>query len=465
MTLATELASSLTKPLVRTLAGLESLNLADGGKIVTLGDSIAAQLHGLDSAVNQISADDIGNAMNRVQSMLGFPFVYNVRNDYFSTAGDDSTHIGHNLGVGGATFDDVLDTQLPIIESYATPPAIVRVTCGTNDIERGDSAATILAKVDEVYTRVNALGAKLWLDPVRPRNSTDGVQYWGSGSYVSVMLAVNAGIKSRGLAWQKAKTGFSINAFSVYNNGSNDAKTGYTRDGLHPSCLGAEAEANIIVPFLLANGITRDFTREWETTAFNASTAPYGNHLAYMDGTGGGTNDTGSTGTVCANYRSGAISAGALSAVNSIVPAPDGGSDYWQKIVITSDGTGVGEENWRFRPNPTTQTNTVSGEFYLMQYEVIIESPTTDLFKNATIFGDDSTDGRKVYGGFVGTGQPALDGGEHTVKRTAQKQVLTSGAIQKWEARIRLDGAVSGSITVYIGRCTFKRLSTHPSFD
>lgn len=61
-----------------------------------------------------------------------------------------------NLGVNGARVEDVLDRQLPTLEALATPPALVTVVIGSNDVVVRRHRRGLVERFEQLLDRLPA---------------------------------------------------------------------------------------------------------------------------------------------------------------------------------------------------------------------------------------------------------------------------------------------------------------------
>lgn len=246
---------------------------------------------------------------------------------------------------------------------------ITVINLGTNDVNNAATAAQALLDVEAIARLRLAIGSTVVLGCLFPYDAR-------TAEATAAVQTFNRGIRSMGER-------LNIDVFDSFPYLMNAAgtgafTTGMARDGLHPSSLGGYMiAAKTLVPIL------QKYTQpaspfQFAGSAYNATTAPYGNLLVNGQLTGvGGVNGTGSSGELPTSWTMTRTNGAVLTAV---CKAPDSASPVlrtdqkqgkYASLVLTNTG-GVDGEAMQFRAIATITTNFVAGDYIVFEGDVRI---------------------------------------------------------------------------------------------
>ena len=296
-------ASSGSGGSVGGTAGLVPLTVPS---ILFVGDSTVSQnctVSEQATAITSTAATYYGRAIGWIDRITGGALNLEATLDPV-----DNTRKGNLAGVGGANMLDVI-TRLStgdIFTGFA--PLLNRsekyfwVQIGTNDINGGDSLATLITHMTTIISSILAVGKIPILTTVLPRNGVDGATDWSNtaGGTTTAQKRLTLQSFNNWLEdYAKEKNLICISWHRAFSATNGDAITGYTVEGVHPNDKGAYFLAMEALRQL--NGQLPISVKGQKSTydAYDATYNPYGNILnGDFSGSGGVTSDAGGTGTI-----------------------------------------------------------------------------------------------------------------------------------------------------------------------
>jgi lysophospholipase L1-like esterase len=429
-------------------------DLTTARRAVLLGDSITNYNTDTGSAFNTYHGPR--GYFTWLQVLMGFPFHYEVGND-------GATNVkGDNAGIGGDTTAGMLARLDASVLSRK--PDVVFFLGGTNDIRAAVSLATIIANMEQIFTRILDAGAILVVLPIMPRSGT--TFNWANDTERRTHHAVNNWLRD------KAKRTQGMILLDPYatlidpTSATGNMKPAYTGDGVHPSILGAytiAAEGRKKLEPLLTpvyEGLLS------ATDVYHATENPNGNLISngLLAGTTG-TVGTATTGITATDWRVFRNSGTTVSAVASKIVHPDGFGGEMQRMVITTTGTGGAGEIY-FAPISSTVTTGVEvGGWYEALCEVRVSaSSNASMPLNALVLElwDTTTGGSKTRCMHTITGDKFPNVAWSGLLKTAPLQAIGTTGI-RWRLIASIDELVSSSITIDMGRATMHRLVQPPT--
>jgi acyl-CoA thioesterase-1 len=184
------------------------------GPIVALGDSLTADLRGVDATG---------------PGRFGSWYVRAV-------AAEPRLESAFTAGMTGDTTTDMLARFSEDVAAWS--PRVVVILGGTNDLGAGRTTLEVLGTLGQLVEKVRDLGATPVLGTVPPRTDDD---------YAEGVADLNAAIRAAG-----EENGITvIDFFSVLTDGGDGWRPGFTEDGLHPTAAAADAMAGLAVQTLL----------------------------------------------------------------------------------------------------------------------------------------------------------------------------------------------------------------------
>lgn len=417
------------------------------GKLIAIGDSLFS--NGIGSSSPDSTFFHQRGDINWLQALAGYPFVHEA---YY----DGSDVQGHNVGVGSEETKDMLARiKTGVLDKN---PDIVFIRAGTNDIEAGRSAATIIRNLTKMIDECRHKGAKVWIDTIFPRNDSDGNEF--SSGEDAIRVAVNTWVLN---VADNIPGVTAINSNRLLDAGDGTLNTAYSYDGLHINSRGAYTIANgeLLPKWRKYAGISRipSYTPE----DYNASTVPYGNILTNSAFTGsGGTASTGVSGTLPDSWRAEYTGGTDISSVASVVSQTDwnGETRNFIRHAISGSGGGVDGEMIRTRPTTTSITSVAAG-WYEAEVEVIVSSGGTENFLRSLILEVRDQQGTDSYfrcftlaydNGSVKDEWPQPDSDLRLLLRAPKILVDSGGTGVTFYVLIACDCTIDGDVTVDIGK-------------
>lgn len=422
---------------------------------------------------------------------LGCEFNYDVWVDPTVYAGYEPSgtpgatryFYGANFGVSGQTSASILARILDVV---AARPDIVVLDNGTNEISDGFSA--INANDLLIEAPLLAAGIKIVRLPILARDTAVGTSWGSAGDGRKTAARLNR------VRRERARTTHNMHFFDWNNDYVDPASvegnpfTGYTIDGTHTAILAAYTIGVQFKNFLLANGLARQAIVPTVTPDdyYDQTGNPYGNMMPtalaassgnrpnpLMAGTGG-TNGTGSSGSVATGYRVERASGSAVTVVNSLVARTDAihgnvARGQWQRLTFTLSG--AAQERFYFRPvTSTTPWPTGVAEGDWVQGEVGLRLPSAYAgFKSLRLVMDIQASGPTYYslneydngspGGSFPTGLLPYPNSTFEVALKTPPIVVPAGSTGfRWRVEIVVDAAVAGSPVVDISSASVRKI-------
>lgn len=363
---------------------------------------------------------------------------------------------GLNAGVSGQTYLQILarSTYLATLDCD-----IIVIDCGTNDVGSTD-APTIQATRESLADYYLSLGKIVILLPILAR----GTSSWASGSQSRKRANYINRLTRTFCNSRRNCFFFDWNASWVDMTQATDTimKSGYSDDDIHFVPKGAYYVGKAFAAFLatiLPAAQPRVFGVDDQD---DATDNPTGNLLTnpFLTGTGG-TNGTGSSGSVADSMRVERNSGGS-SVVNSKETRSDG-RGYYQVMTFTLSGSAV--DIFYFRTNTANTTHGLAaGDWVVASCKV---DASAYPFRGITLLAQDQgTNGLSAYGmepypSFSSTttnwqGDEAWSG----VIETPPFQLVTGSTDIRWRLEVRIDTTQAGSPVLKIGEVEMRKTTS-----
>lgn len=241
-----------------------------------------------------------------------------------------------------------------IADVVAVQPDICFVLGGTNDINGGATAATVIAALETIYTTLLEAGIVVVAIPILGRT-------WSTDTMRNYATQVNNWIRTKGSVTRGLLVADCGLVYDDPTSTTFDARSGYNTDGLHPGPIGAHAIASrvkTIVGTIFPDWIV-PLGNAFDT--YSATENPYGNLLGGSEGMFIGTGGTAAgsvTGNVATGWTITDASAGGATVAASKSTLADG--RVCQVVQISGNYSG----NTRFVQisNAITPANIASGD-------------------------------------------------------------------------------------------------------
>ncbi|MFA6039888.1 MAG: SGNH/GDSL hydrolase family protein [Methylophilus sp.] len=236
------------------------------------------------------------------------------------------------------------------------------ILCGVNDILTGVPWATTVSNLQLIYEAIIANGGNVVAMAVMPCGS------FSTDTHKEALVNINLWIKNYSV--RNPKVWFVDSYMPLLNPASTTGAplTTYMWDSTtHLSTLGAQIIGKAI--FNVLDSVIPKVGIQSSLADSVSPTNPYGNFVAnpVMSGTGG-TNETGSSGSIADNWRS-IRTAGTATAVGAKVARTDYPNLEWQQITITS--TSGSSTYWLYAFGETLAGSGISaGDLVYAQFEI-----------------------------------------------------------------------------------------------
>lgn len=424
-----------------------------GIRAIVIGDSRASA--GAQAATGEATYLGQRGHLNWFQALFNHPFEHIIHDD------NNTPLAGHNVGVGGETTEDMMARfKVDVLDEK---PGLVIFVAGTNDLRVATQGETIARNIKAMADAAIAEGALVWIHNIEPRNDFDGKGF--TTSQEDERVIANKLIKDYCYKTPQVQL---IDVDRVYENGSGESDRRYTIDGVHQSAdacyqtaLQEYAKAyaaafgdNIMQPYVIPED-------------YDATAAPYGNMVSNGDfsGTTGTATGPGVTGTVADGWVASVDSGTAVSVTASKSSRIDmtGNTNDFQTLVISSDGTGLDDDEVRLRTAPADiTTGYTANEYYRASVEIHIENADTDVLRSIYLQIRDINGGATTYVRHFTKRQGDTD--KDKWPRNAHKIIMQTPPVEathtkfRYDIYIDLDGTVDGDRTVHIGNALLERL-------
>ena len=400
--------------------------------MILFGDSFSAQSWLIDSAQSTLSSRGIGPVMNM---LLGNPLKPKV-----------------NAGVSGDTVAQMLARIETDVVPYVLPGDVVVLQGGINSIVNGATAASIVADMRTICTRLTGLGAIVSLGTVCP-----SILRITTAALNLALGDVNRGYRQ--ISFDLANVYLSDDHAAMLDSAAVLAQniSTYSADNLHPNTIGALAIARS-----RAASLANLALKKWPLVASNQDyKGLVYNPLAIgsnATGTNGATIGTGITGNFCPNGWT-AARTGTLAAVLSKVARADGQAGEWVRAAITG-GAARDAFQWSFNVS-TSGVNWAATTAYPISR---VRSPTTpngfvyQVIQAGTTGGAEptwpTTAGQTVTDGTVIWAARDLPAPGDYVEASAEFQL--SGWAGTAAVQARIVWQTSGGVDVYSQSCNLQ---------
>lgn len=341
------------------LAGLSSVGAGNATVSGTAGTSYSITFTGAAAQKGDlVSVTGAGGAIVRVDKSYSNPaqgivsWVNVLTRQRFKYYGPKGV-----FGSTSDTFVNRFDTNIKPLN----PGWVILTSPCSNDVASSATAATIQGRLTQYMDKCAAIGARLVICTIPPRNALTVAQR-------NVMSAVNRWIREQG---QVRRGVYVVDAWQLLVDPANGGlRTGVGSDGIHMNGTGAQrigaAIANVI------NSLTPpvDVLGWGEDLDVQAVIAN-----PVLAGTTG-TLSNGITGSVATSWSAGSITGAAVTAVASKVARTDNLPGEWQQISISAGEGAVLSQNLIFG-------NLTAGTSYL---DAMCEFQTDSDWANITQF-------------------------------------------------------------------------------
>lgn len=227
--------------------------------LIFAGDSQTADSYGA-------GATYTASHVNWLRTATRHRYAYDPATDLFATA-------GYTTANWITTYlSPCVSRCQSVSSSGATPVVVVRL--GANDVGAGRSVADTTADLDRVVTSLHDAGALTVVYPVHPRSGSSAL----STVQETRRQAVNRHIADYGRT--PGLGACTVDTLSLVVDASTGAaRSGYQRDGLHETGLGAEAAVKPVAALL--NALAPDVLRPFldADDVFDAVENPFGSKL------------------------------------------------------------------------------------------------------------------------------------------------------------------------------------------
>jgi lysophospholipase L1-like esterase len=288
--------------------------------MILFGDSFSDQSWEIDSAQSTLSSRGLGPVMNMI---MGNPFKPKI-----------------NAGISGDTVAAMLARIETDVVPYVAAGDLVVLQGGINSIVNGATAASVIADMRTICTRLTGLGAIVSLGTVTP-----SILRITTSARNLALADVNRGYRQ--IAYDIGGVFLSDDFAAMLDSAAVYATniSTYSADDLHPNSLGAMAIART-----RADSLANLALKKWPLVATNQDyKGLVYNPLAIgsnATGTNGATIGAGITGNFCPNGWT-AARTGTLTAVLSKVARTDGQAGEWVRAAITG-GSARDAFQWSF---------------------------------------------------------------------------------------------------------------------
>lgn len=319
------------------LAGVPG-TVNDKRSIIIIGDSMTNQNNGF--AANQ--------SFNQAQGYMTWLQVFSGHRWSFSVPGN--TISGGNFGVSGDTTALVLARFDPIL---AASPDWAIVMIGTNDVNNDAiSAATTIANLETIYTRLQAIGTKIIAIPILPRTFSSSARRLKSMTVSTWIRNYNRNYPDREQIIVVDPSKYWLDSTSA----TGDNLASVSHDNLHPNVAGAyyigKALWEVLQPYA-----PPPIPHVYQSAAdlYDATANLRGNLLTNGMLNGSGGTQTVGTGTLATNWTSQRGVGSTIACVNSKGATKlDGTAGTHQIQVWSTNSTGVATESGYLTQNITT---------------------------------------------------------------------------------------------------------------
>jgi lysophospholipase L1-like esterase len=446
---------------------------AAGAKIITVGDSITQYGNYADGSPHT-KVSNRGTSIYH-QATRDIPaFKHGIWYDPTATFGAAPPLFrGSNFGGSGESPAEIYDRITPMINSGASAALLM---CGTN---YGDPAQTVeesKASILQIVTALTGAGMHVFFMTILPRDTraspTGGeistarwLQLEDINAYIGTLAASNVTVID-------TTTPLLDPAYTLGDANYGSPLAGMTKDGVHPSALGAYTAGQVVRTVLRQTTGTDLYDDTW----FNSDPTDAGNFLldGELSGTGGATGN-GTSGTV-PQYWSvfGESATGAVTGVCSVAAnANTGGQSL--TIALTSDGSKTSSDDieavymlpqaWR-----VNEPGMTDGKYYQMFVKVnvgassILPFVRAELRNTTTGITGHANEHSITARGTYGTVSDAWEG-------WLQTEAVQYNTSDVFGPRIYMDvrDDIAGSATVRIDACLILEVSNpqddYPYYD
>lgn len=233
-----------------------------------------------------------------------------------------------NLAIGGNTTGNVVE-QLAALRWRAAGPGVAFVILGTNDISSGVALATITANLTTIYDRLASQGLRLVIIGEHAR--------WGAAASTPMtagQITTFDGIRAFQKLYAHQNGHIFVDGYALtYDSGASDRRpaAGMLADQVHLSPKGAQT--------IGADAATK--AAAWIGRGKQIDSSYDSNLLAGYFAGSGGSNGTGSSGSVPNDWVASRASGTAPTVVNSVPVRTDGVAGNWWKMVVSGASAGI----------------------------------------------------------------------------------------------------------------------------
>lgn len=242
-----------------------------------------------------------------------------------------------NFGQGGAFSTAMVDAMTKCLAA-PTPPQIVILEAGVNDVKAGTSAAVTWAGIKALIDQCFAANIPVITLSVEPIGN--GLN---SAPISAATVSVNASMSAY-MAANPSKGSFADTYSVMYDpaSGNHDVKANYTGDGVHPTPLGASVKGAVVRAALApwANTTITPFPTSSSDVATHLGLTLVNNYGPWSGTTtaAGGTGMSGVQATKFFPFRNGGTGTG----VCSVIDRSNAALGWWQQVVYTPGGADSG---------------------------------------------------------------------------------------------------------------------------
>lgn len=328
----------------------------------------------------------------------------------------------------------------------ASSPGWCFVLGGFNDVNNGVAVATTISNLQSIYRKLIAAGIKIAAISILPSSTFTTATKKEAVAYINLWMREYC-LRNQGMVYVDAYTPL-LDPTSA--NGAH--VTAYLTDTIHPSTSGAQRIGLAIYNAL--NQILPPSAMPFSIAEPASATHPYGNLVInpVMQGSGG-TNQSGSSGTLAASWYS-IIASGTATAVCSKVARSDYPGLTWQQVDITSTSGASTYDLYAYSQSLASSGLAVGTQVYgEFEVELSFTGVTVSEFKGY-IFN--STGTGIVYSYGLGNNNGGIIGGSFRIRTPDFTIPLDATSLPRAYVEIVFSG--SGSLILKVGRTEMRRV-------
>lgn len=338
----------------------------------------------------------------------------------------------------GVQFSDQVD------QAIASGADHMLIMGGVNDAFAGFSVARITGAYDACLKKAMSAGLRIWACTQPTLNS----------SYASYTATVQATVFAVN-EWLREYVGANYSRYGVTvvdlaavavdaSNDKGDWRTNGSKDGLHPSNVGAYYMGKELARVWAAQ--VPEMSRQVSSAADNYTFSPLIKQAQ--------TNGMFLTGSPVATGFTSTTITGATS-TDSIVARSDGFGNDQQMILVSS----ANNDGWRLESTTVHANGFANGDTIQAEAEITVSGVTNYRGEHLQLIGNASVVNKGGFDGYVNTStDKALPEGYTVVRRTPP--IVLNGTPSSVRIRVDTNFSGIGGATVKVGRLSIRRLSS-----